>query len=51
MALAVARSVFEWDLSAELPGADALIEQLKTREAVQKVEAGAKAGQQEFKDH
>ncbi len=51
MASAVARIVFDWDLPSELPGADALIEQLKQRDAVKTVDADAKAGQQEFREY
>jgi glutathione S-transferase len=51
MASTVAEKVFDWDLSAELPGANALISLLRTRESVKTVEADAKAGQQEFRDY
>lgn len=51
MAKNVAKIVFDWDLSAELPGADALIETLKTREAVKTVDEDARIGQQEFRAH
>lgn len=51
MAASVAKKVFDWDLSAELPGADALIEKLRQREAVQKVDEDARAGQKEFRDY
>lgn len=51
MASSVAKTVFDWDLSAELPGADALIEHLRQRDTVKKVDADAKAGQQEFREY
>lgn len=51
MASSVAKNVLDWDLSAELPGADALIEKLRQRDTVKKVDAEAKAGQQEFRDY
>jgi len=51
MAATVAKKVFDWDLSAELPGAEALIERLKTRAAVKTVDEEAIAGQKEFRDH
>jgi glutathione S-transferase len=51
MATAVAKKVFDWDLAAELPGASALIEKLKTRPAVVNVDTEARAGQQEFRDY
>lgn len=51
MATSVANKVFDWDLSAELPGADKLIELLRTRAAVKTVDEDARAGQKEFRDH
>lgn len=51
MASQVARSVFDWDLSAEIPQADDLIAALKTRKTVQKVDDDAKAGMLEFRQH
>ena len=51
MASSVARIVFDWDLSAELPGADALIETLRQRDAVKTVDEDARVGQKEFRDH
>lgn len=51
MAASVARSVLDWDLAAEMPQAEALITRLKTREAVQKVDADAVKGAQEFREH
>lgn len=51
MAASVARSVLDWDLAAQMPQAEALIARLKTREAVQIVDANAVKGAQEFRDH
>lgn len=51
MATSVAKTVFDWDLSAELPGANALIEKLRQRDAVKTVDEDARAGQKEFRDH
>jgi glutathione S-transferase len=51
MASSVAKRVLDWDLPAELPGANALIEKLKTRSAVKKVDEEARAGQKEFRDY
>lgn len=51
MATAVAKKVLDWDLSADLPGAQALIERLRARDAVKQVDADAAAGQQEFRDY
>lgn len=51
MAANVARTVLDWDLAAEMPQAAALIARLKTREAVQKVDANAVIGMQEFREY
>jgi glutathione S-transferase len=51
MAANVARTVLDWDLAAEMPHAEALIARLKTRETVQKVDANAVIGMQEFRDY
>lgn len=51
MATSVAKKVFDWNLSAELPGGNELIEKLRTRAAVKTVDKDARAGQQEFRDH
>lgn len=51
MATSVAKKVFDWDLSAELPGAGALIEILRSRAAVQTVDEDARAGQKEFREY
>jgi glutathione S-transferase len=51
MASAVAKTVLDLDLSAELPRADFLIKTLRSRETVKSVDADAKAGQQEFRDY
>lgn len=51
MATSVAKNVLDWDLPAELPGANALIETLRTRPAVKTVDEDARVGQQEFRDH
>ncbi|MEM7664184.1 MAG: glutathione S-transferase [Pseudomonadota bacterium] len=51
MATSVAKIVFDWDLSAELPGANELVEKLKLRDAVRTVDEDAHAGQKEFRDH
>lgn len=51
MASAVAKKVLDWDLAAELPEANALIEMLRERPAVKKVDEEAAAGQKEFREH
>jgi len=51
MAANVARTVLDWDLAAELPQAEALIARLKTRDAVQTVDANAVIGMQEFREY
>ena len=50
MAAAVARSVLGWDLSAEIPGANELIQRLKARDTVKILDADEKANMQEFRD-
>ncbi|MEO1041139.1 MAG: glutathione S-transferase [Pseudomonadota bacterium] len=51
LARSVAQRVLDWDLSAELPSAHALIEELRTRPAVKTVDEDALAGQEEFRKH
>lgn len=49
-AAAMAKIVFGWDFAAELPKAGALIEALKARETVQKIDADAKENMREFRE-
>ena len=51
LASSVAKKVLDWDLPAELPGADTLIETLRARAAVKTVDDDAVAGQKEFRDY
>ena len=50
MAAAVARSVLGWDLSADIPDANQLIQRLKARDTVKVLDADEKANMQEFRD-
>ena len=50
MASAVARTVLDWDLSAALPKANALIATLKARPVVQQVDQDAQDNMREFRE-
>jgi len=46
----VAKTLFEWDLFADLPGASNLMDILRARDTVKTIDADQKAGLQEFKE-
>jgi hypothetical protein len=50
MAAQVAKTVFNWDLMAELPQAAKLLEHLGSRPTAIKVAEDARNGMQEFRD-
>ncbi|MEL6830516.1 MAG: glutathione S-transferase [Pseudomonadota bacterium] len=50
MAASVAKSVLGWDLSIELPKAASLVEKLKERPIVQRVDRDAQENMREFRD-